>query len=138
MRDRPLARGSAAKAAIIAVGVALTPVSVYADEHSLEETIYDSQVLKQIEFSEEQERTIKAILQRSDREMLVIFAKYGIDPRAKPDFDKLREARYELQALETREKRQMKQVMTRAQFKYYLGLLQQTAARVIKATRNRP
>ena len=123
---------------MIAMGVILASVSAFADEHSLAETIYDSQVLKQIEFTADQEHTVKAILQRSDREMLVIFAKYGIDPHAKPDFDKLREARYELQALETREKRQMKQVMTRPQFKYYLGLLQQTAARVIKATRNRP
>lgn len=123
---------------MIAMGVILASVSAFADEHSLSETIYDSQVLKQIEFTADQEHTVKAILQRSDREMLVIFAKYDIDPHAKPDFDKLREARYELQALETREKRQMKQVMTRPQFKYYLGLLQQTAARVIKATRNRP
>ncbi|MEM7429845.1 MAG: hypothetical protein AAF441_27570 [Pseudomonadota bacterium] len=101
-------------------------------------TIYDSRVLERMEFSPEQRREIKAILKRSDQEMLEIFARYGIDPQAKPSFDKLREARHELQALESREKRQMKKVMTRTQFKYYLGLLQQTAARVIKATRNRP
>ena len=130
--------GSQVIAGMFVAGLALAATAAVGGEHSLEETIYDSQVLQRIEFSPEQRQTIKAILQRSDREMLVIFAKYGIDPRAKPNFDKLREARYELQALETREKRQMKQVMNRAQFKYYLGLLQQTAARVIKATRNRP
>ena len=138
MRERSLASVVQAIAGIFVISTVLMTSAANCNEHSLEKTIYDSQVLKHIKFSAEQMQTVKAILQRSDREMLGIFAKYGIDPRAKPNFDKLREARYELQALETREKRQMKQVMTRAQFKYYLGLLQQTAARVIKATRNRP
>ena len=133
-----MSRISQAIAGGLVAGFMLAAPAALGGEHSLEKTIYDSQVLQRIDFSPEQHRTIKAILQRSDREMLVIFAKYGINPHAKPNFDKLREARYELQALETREKRQMKQVMNRAQFKYYLGLLQQTAARVIKATRNRP
>ncbi len=91
-----------------------------------------------MKFSSTQRKAVKRVLDKSDREMTAIFRKYGIDPHAKPIFDKLREARYELQAVEAREKREMKQILSRAQFKYYLGLIQQTAARVIKATRNRP
>ena len=36
--------------------------------------------------------------------MAQIFQRYGIDPKAKPDFDKLMEARHELQELEAHQK----------------------------------
>ncbi len=103
-----------------------------------EPTIYDSRVLEHIEFSSTQRPAVKRVLDQSDRELAEIFKRFAIDPYAKPDFDKLRAARYELEALGAWEKREMKKIMTRAQFKYYVGLVQQTTARVIKATRNRP
>ena len=78
------------------------------------------------------------VLKRSDRELAVIFRKYGINPNAKPEFAKLRRASGELQAVEGREKRKMKAIMSRDQYRAYLDLLQETAARVIKATRTRP
>ena len=93
-----MARFSQAIAGAFAVSLTLMTSAATGGEHSLEKTIYDSQVLQRIDFSADQRRTVKSILRRSDREMLDIFAKYGINPRAKPNFDKLREARYELQA----------------------------------------
>ncbi len=102
------------------------------------QTIYDSQVLTRMEFTAEQREKVESVVEESGKIMADIFERYGIDPEAKPDFDKLREARHELQDLKALEKRRMKAIMTRAQFKYYLGLIQQTAANVVRATRNKP
>ena len=68
----------------------------------------------------------------------VVFQKYRIDPNATPEFDKLQKAASELQAIEAKEKRAMKKILSADQYKTYLQLLQATAARVIKATRTRP
>lgn len=132
---RTLVEGSRAHAFVLLAGVGaclLAPGIAHA------QTIYDSQVLTRMEFTPAQREQVEKIVEESDRAMAIIFQKYGIDPEAKPNFDKLREARHELQDLEAREKRKMKAIMTRDQFKYYLGLLQQTAANVIRATRNKP
>ena len=102
------------------------------------QTIYDSQVLTRMEFTDSQRAKVEKVVEQSGETMIRIFKKYGIDPEAKPNFDKLREARHELQDLEASEKRKMKAIMTRKQFKYYLGLIQQTSANVIRATRNKP
>ncbi len=102
------------------------------------QTIYDSQVLTRMEFTPSQRVEVEKVIEESGEIMARIFEKYGIDPEAKPNFDKLREARHELQDLEASEKRKMKAIMTRKQFKYYIGLIQQTAANVIRATRNKP
>ena len=100
--------------------------------------IYDSQVLQRIKFAPALRRKVRAVLRQSDREMAAIFRKYGINPNAKPVFSKLRTASSELQNLESREKRKMKKIMSAEQYKAYLELLQETAARVIKATRTKP
>jgi len=100
--------------------------------------IYDSQILQRMQFSSTQRPKVRSIIQKSDREMYAIFRKHGINPSAKPDFDKLQSASRELQAMETREKREMKKILTASQYKTYLKILQDTAARVIKATRQNP
>ncbi len=105
---------------------------------SLAADIYDSQILQRMSFSGSQHAKVRAILSESDREMAAIFRKYGIDPNAKPEFDKLQSASGELQAMESREKRAMKEILTKQQYKTYLQLLQETSARVIKATRTDP
>ena len=105
---------------------------------SLASNIYDSQILQRMTFSGSQRAKVGAILRQSDREMAAIFQKYDINPNAKPEFDKLQSASGELQAMEAREKRAMKEIMTKQQYKTYLRLLQETSARVIKATRTTP
>jgi len=100
--------------------------------------VYDSRVMQRMKFSSNQRGKVRAVLKQSDREMAVIFRKYGINPNAKPVFEKLRQAGSELKAVESREKRKMKKIMSAEQYKFYLALLQDTAARVIKASRNKP
>ena len=102
------------------------------------QTIYDAQILTRMEFTPDQRVEVEKVIERSGKIMAKIFEKYEIDPEAKPDFDKLVAARHELQELEAQEKREMKAILTRHQFKYYLGLIQTTAANVIRATRNKP
>ncbi|MEE4239015.1 MAG: hypothetical protein V2I51_20025 [Anderseniella sp.] len=101
-------------------------------------SIYDAQVLQRIKFSGDQRSKVSAIIRQSDKEMAVIFRKHSINPNAKPEFDKLQKAASELQAIEAKEKRQMKKILSPEQYVTYLQLLQETAARVIKATRERP
>jgi hypothetical protein len=100
--------------------------------------IYDAQVLERMKFSSDQRSKVRAIIRQSDKEMAVVFRKHGINPNAEPEFDKLQKAASELQAIEAKEKRQMKKILSADQYATYLQLLQETAARVIKATRQRP
>jgi len=101
-------------------------------------SIYDAQILQRMKFSGDQRAKVRAIIRQSDKQIAVIFRKHGINPNAKPEFDKLQKAASELQAIEAKEKRQMKKILSADQYRTYLQLLQDTAARVIKATRERP
>lgn len=101
-----------------------------------EGTIYDPQILTRMKFTPEQLPAIKEILNKSEARVIKIFAKYKIDPRAKPDFDQLRAASIELQAIESWQQLQMKRILSESQYADYLEIRQATAAAVIKATRN--
>ena len=100
--------------------------------------IYDARILQRMKFTADQRAKVKRIIRQSDKEIAVVFRKYRINPNAKPVFEKLQRASSELQAIESKEKRQMKKILSADQYKTYLGLLQATAARVIKATRTKP
>jgi hypothetical protein len=113
-------------------GLTLSPASGWAAN------IYDAQVLQRMKFSADQRAKVRSIIRQSDREMAVVFKKHLINPNAKPEFDKLQRAASELQAIEAKEKRQMKKILSPDQYQTYLRLLQETAARVIKATRTTP
>jgi len=99
-------------------------------------TVYDPQILVRMKFSAKQLPTIKKILDQSEARIVKIFAKYKINPRAKPVFDQLRAASTELQAIESWEKKQMKRVLNKSQYADYLEIQQATTAAVIKATRD--
>ncbi len=99
-------------------------------------TVYDPQILVRMKFSAKQLPVIKKILDKSEAEIVEVFAKFKIDPRAKPVFDQLRAASTELQAIESWEKKQMKRVLTKSQYADYLEIQQGTTAAVIKATRD--
>ena len=122
---------------IVRAGVAAIVLLGAAGPSWADASIYDARILERMKFSPQQLAKVKQILAASDREMLAIFAKYGIDPDEKPNFEKLKRAGNELQAMEAREKRQMKRILTPDQYKQYSALLAETSARVIKATRTR-
>ncbi len=113
-------------------GVTLAPAPGWASN------IYDARILQRMKFSPNLRAKVRRIIRQSDKEMAVVFRKHRINPNAKPEFDKLQRAASELQAIEAKEKRQMKKILSADQYKTYLGLLQAPAARVIKATRTKP
>ncbi|WP_337660160.1 hypothetical protein [Anderseniella sp. Alg231-50] len=115
--------------------VAVQPV-VTASAAGTEGTIYDPQLLVRMKFVGKQLAAVKAILDKSETRIVKVFAKYKIDPKAKPEFDLLRAASNELQAIESWEKKQMKKILSKGQYADYLEILQGTTAAVIKATRN--
>jgi hypothetical protein len=122
---------------LMAVLVVLTACLMTTNNASAS-NIYDARVLQRIKFSPDQRAKVKRIIRKSDKEIAVVFRKYGINPNATPEFEKLRKASNELQAIESREKRQMKKILSTDQYKRYLALLEATAARVVKATRKEP
>jgi len=98
------------------------------------ENIYDAKVAQKLsDLTDEQKAKVTAITKQTATEMNAVFKKYGIDPEAKPDFDKLQKAGDELQAVARREKAQMKDILSKAQFKQYTKIIDQTGARVRKA-----
>ncbi len=123
--------GRALATALVAMSLATAPLGA-----ARADTIYDSHIVEQMTFTPAQLPMVRAILSQSRQSLLAIFGKYGIDPYARPNFDKLLEASSELQAVQANEKREMKAILSKDQYKLYLKLLQVTAARVIKATRN--
>lgn len=127
-------RSTFAKLALLA-GLSLTAIPG-ALAQPTDGTIYDPQILSRMSFSDAQRARVKAILDQSESSIVKVFAKYRIDPKAKPNFDKLRAASNELQAVEAWEKKQMKKVLSKEQYADYLEILQATAAAVIKATRD--
>ena len=119
--------------AVVVLGaLAMLPSNAWASD------IYDARVLQRTKFTGDQRTKVRRIIRQSDKEIAVVFRKHGINHNAKPEFEKLQRASSELQAIESKEKRQMKKVLSADQYKAYLGLLQATAARVIKATRTKP
>ena len=122
---------------LMAALVVLTTYGMSANNASAS-NIYDARILQRMKFTGGQRAKVKRIIRKSDKEIAVVFRKYGINPNAKPVFEKLQRASSELQAIESREKRKMKKILSSDQYKTYLGLLEATAARVIKATRTKP
>ena len=100
--------------------------------------IYDTQILQRMKLSGDQHDKVSRIIGQSDVDIAAVFEKYRIDPNATPEFDKLQRAAGELQVIEAKEKRAMKKVLSKAQYKTYLALIQETATRVMKATRRKP
>ena len=115
--------------------IAVQPVSP-AHAAGTDGTVYDPQILVRMKFAGKQLATVKKILNKSEARIVKVFAKYKINPRAKPVFDQLRAASTELQAIESWEKKAMKRVLSKSQYADYLEIQQATTAAVIKATRD--
>ena len=99
--------------------------------------IYSTHAERYLKLRKDQRKAVLEILAQSERELMAAFAKHGIDPNAKPDFNKLVKARGPLQAVGRRERRKLKRILTPEQLRIYDRLVQETRARVIKATRVR-
>lgn len=99
-------------------------------------SVYFAHITGHLSLKSGQRRAVNKIMNKSEREVLAAFRKFDIDPRAKPDFNKLMQARHVLQSIERSEREQLKQILSREQMKIYDKIIAQTHARVIKGTRN--
>ncbi len=95
--------------------------------------IYNSNVERKLKLNGAQRSKVVRIVRKSRRQRNVIFRKHGINPNARPDFDKLYNASTELRALQRNERKQLSKVLSRDQLKHYDAIINQTRARVRKA-----
>ena len=124
------------RACIAASFIVLALMLCLATGAKADRSIYFTDVSGQLNLTSSQRPQVEQAFNKSERDTLKVFAKHGINPDAKPDFDKLFGARHELQAIAQRERNLMKRVLTKAQFKIYRKLMDHIQARIIKATRN--
>ena len=96
-------------------------------------SIYDAKIEERLKLDPGQMPKVEAIVKQSQAERDVVFRKYGIDPNAKPDLDLLTKASDELKAIGNQERKQLKEVLSKAQLKQYDKIINQTSARVGKA-----
>lgn len=98
-------------------------------------SIYFPHVAGQLGLDAGQHAKVQAIMAQSERETLAVFAQHGIDPNAKPDWNKLFGARTALEAIERRERNLLSKILNKDQLKTYDRIMEYTRAQVIKATR---
>ena len=96
-------------------------------------SIYDAKIEERLKLDPGQMPKVEAIVKQSQAERDVVFRKYGIDPNAKPDLDLLTKASDELKAIGYQERKQLKEILSKAQLKQYDKIISQTSARVGKA-----
>jgi hypothetical protein len=99
------------------------------------DSIYDAKVEQKLKLDGDQKAKVSGIVKQSNADMNAVFKKYGIDPNATPNFDKLTKASDELQAIGRRERAQMKEILSKAQLKQYDKIIADTGARVRKAAK---
>jgi len=83
-----------------------------------------------------QKAQVQQITKKSWSDSLTVFKKYGIDPNAPPEFNKLVKAASELQAIERRERGEMKKILTPDQLDQYDAVIERTHIIVRKAAQS--
>jgi hypothetical protein len=99
------------------------------------ESIYDSDIEQKLDLEDTQKPKVAAIVKQTQQQMSEVFQKYGIDPNAKPDLDRLTNASDELKAINDRERKQLKQILSKSQLRRYDHIIAETGARVQKAAK---
>jgi hypothetical protein len=99
------------------------------------ESIYESNIEQKLDLEDPQKPKVAAIVKQTQQEMNEVFRKYGIDPNAKPDLDRLTNASEELKAINDRERKKLKQILSKSQLKRYDHIIAETGVRVQKAAK---
>ncbi len=96
-------------------------------------SIYNSNIEQRLNLDDAQKPKVAVIVKQSQQEMNEVFRKYGIDPNSKPDLDRLTNASDELKAINDRERRQLKRLLSKSQLKRYDQIIAETGSRIRKA-----
>ena len=126
-RSGRYARGAAA------VFVLLTALVLVAPGPAAADIIYFTDVTGRLNLTAQQRSQVQRITKASESQTLAVFRKYGINPRATPDPNKLRPARRELEAIERNERSQLSRILDQDQMKKYDRIMAQLRARVARA-----
>ncbi len=133
---RPLFEYIRSRAVAVCLILAMSTLAGTSRPADADHSIYFPHVAGSLDLSEDQRGKVEAIFAQTESETLAVFEKFGIDPKAKPEFNKLVKARHELQAIERSERNQLKVILNKDQLKTYDRIIENTHAQVIKATRN--
>jgi hypothetical protein len=114
-------------------GAALALALTVAASASVAASIYNANVETRLKLDPSQRSQVQAITQKSWSDTLAVFKKYGIDPNAPPEFNRLVKAANELQAIEKRERNEMKKILTPDQLDQYDDIIERTHIVVRKA-----
>jgi hypothetical protein len=101
------------------------------------ESIYDSNIEQKLNLEDAQKPKVAGIVKQTQQETNEVFRKYGIDPNATPDLDRLTNASDELKAINDRERKQLKQILSKSQLKRYDRIIAETAVRIQKAAKSK-
>ena len=118
---------------VVSCLLAATSISIPAQAGS----IYDSNIEQKLILEDAQKPKVAAIVKQTQQDMNEVFRKYGIDPNTKPDLDRLTNASEELKAINDRERKQLKQILSKSQLKRYDHIIAETGARVQKAAKSK-
>jgi hypothetical protein len=128
--SRPIVRRFMLAAALGFAGLTVAvPVSA--------QTIYDANVESKLDLSPQQRAEVRSITQKSRADMMAVFKQFGIDPNAKPDFDKLMQASGPLQAIGRKERQAMSKILSPDQLKQYDKIVAETRTRVRMAAQKK-
>lgn len=95
------------------------------------QSLYDANVVKRLDGLTPQQRAqVQKVVAESRRKARAVFKKHGIDPNARPVFNKLQRASQELQAVQQQERRQMVKILNKDQYAQYSKIIAETQARV--------
>jgi hypothetical protein len=120
----------AALAVAAALGFA-APVTV-ATAPAGAQTIYDISTTK-LKLTAAQKPKVDRIIRQSTRDRNAIFRKYRINPKAKPDLDKLTRASSQLTRVGDRERAALAKVLNPTQLRQYDQLQSEVRRRVVQA-----
>lgn len=96
-------------------------------------SIYNANIESGLTLDASQKAQVQSITKKSWSDTLTVFKKYGIDPNGPPVFNTLVKAASELQAIERRERTEMKKILTPDQLDQYDAIIERTHIIVRKA-----
>jgi hypothetical protein len=97
----------------------------------LEASIYDSNVIEQLQLTGDQKQEMQKAIDTSRAQRNRIFKKYGIDPNARPQKSLLQSASSELMANAARERAAAKKILTRKQMYMYDTIIAKTRQKIM-------
>jgi hypothetical protein len=116
---------------LLALLFAVAYLTISAPRDSARASIYDSNIVQQLQLSGIQKHKMEKVIAESRARRNSIFEKHGIDPNDKPNMWKLLRASSELKANTARERAAAKKILSSKQLLLYDAVVRQTRQRIM-------